>query len=555
MCSLAALTDVIYRYPNRETPSLRHVSLSLEPAEFVLLLGSSGSGKSSLLRVLSGLIPHFHGGVFAGQAHVAGESVRVNTPRELSRHVGMVFQDPENQCVMSTVEREIAFGLENLGTPSRSISRLVEEALISIGLSHLRRASLRSLSGGELQKVALASVLAMQPHVLLLDEPTSQLDPISSEDLLGTLRRLLEDTGCTIVLAEHRAERCLHLATRVVFMDSGEIVHDSPPQEFCRWALDRGVEFVPPVTRLFGNSLCRRDDGGMIEVPLTVQAARRVLSETSVVAKPGSICVSPQAVEGEPLLETRGLSVGYLQDAPLLSEISLTLRAGEFVALMGENGCGKSTLIRHFIGLQKPLGGRVLLKGGNVNEMTVAAAARSCGLLGQNPNDYFVKDSVAEELAHTLHHLGYTGREQKELIQQTVKELQLDHILDRHPRELSGGERSRAALATVSVARPPLMVLDEPTRGIDPPSKAGLGRILTQWTEAGRCVLLVTHDVEFAARYARRVILLGDGGILADGNPRDILDGALYFSTQVNRLLRHLIPGVLVESDVEVRPR
>lgn len=593
MGTLASLTNVTYHYPDRERPSLSSVSLELGPAEFVLVLGPSGSGKSTLLRLLCGLVPHFHGGIFAGQAVVAGSDVCLSTPRDLARRVGLVFQDPENQAVMNSVEREIAFGLENLGMSPGAIGRLVEEALISMGLTALRRASLRSLSGGELQKVALASVLAMQPHLLLLDEPTSQLDPISSEELLSSLRRLLEDTGSTVVLAEHRAERCLHLATRVVYMKEGAIVHDSSPAEFCRWALRNHPEFLPPVTRLFG--ACGNGHptgaGGQAgslregaSIPLTVQDARMLLERGGVavrsarnggcagggvVGSGGAGCSAgaarsagatllsggealPRRVAGDLLLETRDLVVGYAPDLPLLEQVNLRLRAGECVALMGENGCGKSTLVKHFNGLLSPLKGRVLLGGKDVREYSVASAAWLCGLLGQNPNDYFVKDSVREEILHTVRHHGIAGSEQTALVDRTIAELELEGLLDRDPRELSGGERSRVALATVSVTRPPLIVLDEPTRGIDPSSKARLGAVLTQWVKDGRCVVVVTHDVEFAARHAQRIILLGSGRVLADGPPQEVLDGALYFSTQINRLLRHRVPGALAEPDVEV---
>jgi energy-coupling factor transport system ATP-binding protein len=249
--TVAVLDRVTYTYPDRPRPALRDVSLQLHPAEVVLLVGGSGSGKSTLLRALNGLVPHFHGGTFAGSVRIDGLDTRTTPPRELAGHVGLVFQEPENQAVMATVDHEIAFGLENLGLPHEAISRLVEESLISLGLSRLRHAELGTLSGGELQKVALAAVLSMQPHLLLLDEPTSQLDPVSSEELLAAVRRLSEDTGATIILAEHRVERCLHLATRVLYMENGVVTIDAEPQEFARWAVVHRRELLPPVARLF----------------------------------------------------------------------------------------------------------------------------------------------------------------------------------------------------------------------------------------------------------------------------------------------------------------
>ncbi|NLG67167.1 MAG: ABC transporter ATP-binding protein, partial [Actinobacteria bacterium] len=272
MAPLVSVEHLSYRYPGSPPeahPDVRHVSFTLEPGEVVLLLGRSGCGKSTVLRALNGLVPHFYGGTFAGRVLVNGKDTRSTRPRDLGRVVGLVFQDPESQAVMTTVEREIAFGLENSGTPVAAIGRLVEESLVALGLSHLRRAPLSTLSGGELQKVALAAVLAMQPQLLLLDEPTSQLDPVSAEELLSALRRLSEDTGTTIVLAEHRVDRCLHLAGRVLFMENGCLVLDTTPTDFASWAAEHHIDFLPPVTRLFAPGT---------GLPLTVRDARLTMN-------------------------------------------------------------------------------------------------------------------------------------------------------------------------------------------------------------------------------------------------------------------------------------
>ncbi len=551
MAEIARFEHLTYTYPGAPRPALEDVSLRIDPAEVILVVGGSGSGKSTLLRCLNGLVPHFHGGVFAGRVTVDEFDTRTARPHELARRVGLVFQDPESQSVMTTVEREIAFGLENLGVESRAITRLVEEALISLGLSHLRHATLATLSGGELQKVALAAVIATQPHLLLLDEPTSQLDPVGSEELLAAVRRLSEDTGATIVLAEHRVERCLHLATRVLYLEDGRLAVDAEPQEFARWALDGHRELLPPVARLFarrlnGHATGLSDTG---RLPMTVKDARHMLDLIEE-RTPRRLPRAPRDAGGEIVLETRHLRVGYERDLPLLDDVELTLRRGELVALMGENGAGKSTLVRHFNGLLRPLAGTVTLVGRDVAGLSVAEAARSCGLLGQNPGDYFVKDTVAEEIDHTLDALGYQGAARDIRVARIVADLELEGLLARDPRELSGGERTRVALAAVACSEPALLVLDEPTRGMDPRHKVELARVLRAWTDAGRCVLLVTHDVEFAARAATRVLVLGDGGLLADGPAEEVLNGSLFFSTQVNRLLRHALPGVLHEDEV-----
>jgi energy-coupling factor transporter ATP-binding protein EcfA2 len=550
--AIAQFTGVTYTYPGATRPALRDVTLSIRPAEVILLLGGSGSGKSTLLRALNGLVPHFHGGTFAGRVTVDEFDTRTARPHDLAHRVGLVFQDPENQAVMTTVEREIAFGLENLGVASSAITRLVEEALISLGLSHLRHAPLAELSGGELQKVALAAVIATQPHLLLLDEPTSQLDPVSSEELLSAIRRLSEDTGATIVLAEHRVERCLHLATRVIYMEDGVVLVDAAPQDFAGWAVSTRRELLPPVARLFarrlnGQAAASAADG---HLPLTVKDARHMLDVVDGVV-PRRREAEPRVLPGDVVLRADKLAVGYERDAPLLEGVSLELRRGELVALMGENGAGKSTLVRHFNGLLKPFRGSVRLLGKDVSTLSVAEAARSCALLGQNPNDYFVRDTVAAEIDLTLEHLQLEGAGRDELAARIVDELDLAGLLQRDPRDLSGGERTRVALAAVACGDPALVVLDEPTRGMDPTHKSELARTLRRWVADGRCVLVVTHDVEFAARCATRVLVLGDGGVLADGPADDVLNGALFFSTQVNRLLRHALPGVLNEDEVE----
>jgi energy-coupling factor transporter ATP-binding protein EcfA2 len=566
---LARLEHVTYTYPGRQSPALTDVTLEFSPAEVVLVLGGSGSGKSTLLRALNGLVPHFHGGTFAGRVVVAGRDTRSTKPQDLAGLVGLVFQDPENQAVMTSVEREIAFGLENLGMQDAAITRLVEESLISLGLSRLRRAELSTLSGGELQKVALAAVIAMQPQVLLLDEPTSQLDPVSSEELLSAVRRLAEDTGATILLAEHRVERCLHLATRVVYLQDGAVAADAEPQAFARWAVRGHRELLPPVTRLFA----RRLNGQAADVPagglpMTVKDARRLLESAAwphptatwaatPVAGAGRAPGRRRSAEPTPVIEVRGLSAGYPPDEPVLEDVDLTLGRGEFMALMGENGAGKSTLVRHFNGLARPLAGSVRLLGREVTAMSVAEAARHCAFLGQNPNAYFVRDTVAEEIDFTLEHLGFSGAERARLAAAAAEELDLLDLLGRNPRDLSGGERTRVALAAVACGEPAAVVLDEPTRGMDPQHKVTLSELLRRWAADGRCIVVVTHDVEFAARCADRVVVLGDGGVLADGDVHEVLHGSLFFSTQVNRLFRHTLPGVLHENELgwEASPR
>lgn len=565
MASLATLERVTYTYPQSPHPALRDVDLDIGPAEVILIVGGSGSGKSTLLRCLNGLVPHFHGGTFGGRVTVHGFDTRTTASRRLAEHVGLVFQDPESQAVMTTVEHELAFGLENTGVCGKAITRLVEEALISTGLSHLRHAPLSELSGGELQRVALAAVIAMQPDLLLLDEPTSQLDPVSSEDLLASVRRLSEDTGATIVLAEHRVERCLHLATRVVAMEGGVLIRDDTPEAFARWAKTHNPGWLTPVGRLFGrrpsgrtsragddiaaptDSVARSQSD--LALPCTVKQAREQLGRGDG-CRPVRLQSTPSQRRGAVILRATGLTIGYDPEVPLLEDLHLTLHRGEIIALMGENGVGKSTLVKHFNGLLRPQRGSVELAGLDLARLPVSAAARHCAYLGQNPGDYFVKESVGAEIEYSLEALGIAAERRAELRERVTDDLDLRGLLARDPRELSGGERTRAALATVVCGEPPLLVLDEPTRGMDPHHKADLAARLDVWARRDRCILVVTHDVEFAARAASRIVILGTDGILADGSPPEVLDGALFFTTQVNRLLRDAMPGVLLDEQV-----
>lgn len=550
MAPLAELTHVTYWYPGHERPALLDVSLRIEPAEVILIVGGSGSGKSTLLRCLNGLVPHFHGGTLAGTVEVDGNDTRLARPRDLARSVGLVLQDPEGQAVMTTVEREIAFGLENQGIPSPAISRLVEEALILLGLSHLRHAELSTLSGGELQKVALAAVVATQPHLLLLDEPTSQLDPVSTEELLASVRRLAEDTGATIVLSEHRTERCLHFATRVISLDDGALVADAGTQQFAQWALPKHGMLLPPVARLFsryGSAATADAREGVL--PLTVKDARRLLPSDG----PARIRRLPAATKlphGDIAIAARKLTVGHDHENPLLENVNFVLSRGQTVAIMGENGVGKSTLVRHFIGLARPFSGKLTLLGRDVADMSVAEAAHRCAVLGQNPSDLFVKDTVAEEIAFTLHALGREEDEHGPLMSAVVHEFGLQTLLARNPRDLSGGEQTRVALAATVCGERPVLVLDEPTRGMDARHKTALSEALRRRAEAGSCVVVVTHDVEFAARLVDRVLILGDRRVLADGPTAETLDGSLFFSTQINRLLRRSLGNVLHETEV-----
>jgi len=427
--ALASVEQLTFTYPGAERPAVDGVSLDIEAGEFVALLGASGSGKSTLLRALAGLVPHFHGGRFAGRVSVGGHDTRKTHPAQLAGTVATVFQEPEEQVVLTRVLAEVAFGLENIGTPPAEIVPRALRALHTVGAGHLAERPVAELSGGELQRVCLASALALEPELLLLDEPSSQLDPDAARAFFEYARA----QGCAVVVAEQRPELPLELADRVVFMRDGVVVDDLPPA----WA----------------------------DAPAPAEAAAR---------------------GGADVVVLEGVSFAYPGGLPVVVDESLALLRGEIVALVGPNGAGKTTVAKLACGLLVPSTGRVTRVG-------------RAGYLSQDPGRFLVAETVLAEVALAA------GRERA---RRCLDELDLLEFADRHPRDLSSGERERVAIAAVLAIEPDLLVLDEPTRGVDPERKAELADLLRAQASS-RATLVVTHDANFAAAVADRTVALG----------------------------------------------
>jgi energy-coupling factor transport system ATP-binding protein len=523
-----AIEALSYAYPRAPRPALADVSLEIAPGEFVLLAGRSASGKSTLLKAACGLVPHFHGGEIEGAVTVADLDAIESGPGELAAAVGYVAQDPETQVVSTTVAAEIELPLEMRGDDPASRARAVEEVALALAIPHLLGRTVDTLSGGELQRVALAAALVARPGLVLLDEPTSQLDPVAGDELIWLLRRLNEEWGVAVLLAEHRLERCLAAADRVVAMDSGNVTFDGAPGDFLSWSQAADPALTTPAARLFSLA----DIGPL---PTGVRQARQLLASRDREPAAGRERVSPEAEEvrrgsAAPLtaiaLEARGLWVELVRaDEPrdVLRGVDLRLGRGERVALMGRNGAGKSTLLKTAAGLIDPVRGKLSVSAG-------------MALLTQNPSDYLVRERVGDELP------GAAGLA-------ALRVVGLEHAVDADPRDLSGGERQRLALAialagqTEGEALPGLVALDEPTRGMDRGRKAELVELIGSLAEHGAGVVVATHDVEFAAEFAERVVLLGDGVVIADGPADEILSGGWYFATEVARVLD--LPGVV----------
>jgi energy-coupling factor transporter ATP-binding protein EcfA2 len=438
--ALARVEKLSFAYPEATAQALADVSLELLPGEVVALLGPSGCGKSTLLRALAGLVPHFHGGRFAGRVEVAGLDTRRTRPADLAGTVATLFQDPEDQVVFTRVAAEVAFGLENVGTPPERIGPRVAEALAAVGAAHLVERPVAELSGGELQRVCLASVLALEPRLLLLDEPTSQLDPEGAEEAIELSRA----AGAAVVVSEHRPDRVLGACDRVLFLEAGRVVLDAARDDALEWLERHRPAWLPRSS----------------ELP----------------------CDKP---EGETVCRLENVSFGYAAERPVLENASLELARGEVVALVGPNGSGKTTLAKLAAGLLEPSAG------------LVARSGRAC-YLSQDPGRYLVRERAEDEVA-----LAVEG--DLERARAALGNVGLAGYEARHPRDLSSGERERLALAAVLVAEPDLLVLDEPTRGVDPERKDELAELLRAQAHT-RATLVVTNDLVFAAAVADRCV-------------------------------------------------
>jgi len=510
---------VHFGYGSSGQAVLRNIDWQIDEGEFVVVAGESGSGKSTLLRCLNGLVPHFSGGRFGGSVVVNGFDTKQHGPRALSTSVGFVFQDPDSQRVAAIVEDELAFGMEQLGIARMTMRKRVEETLDLLGIADLRDREMETLSGGERQRVAVAAALTLQPRILVLDEPTSQLDPWGAEDVVAALERLNHDLGLTVIMSEHRLERVIGTADRLhVLIVGGTSIDGSPRGVLMQ--LDENL--LPPVARI-GRAL------EWSPLPLTIKEGRAAIRGMT------SLPVSPSTrvdhSGGKPVVELRGLRASYGKRT-VLKEIDLQIRPGEVIALMGRNGSGKTTLLRSIMGFQRPVRGTVLVKGVDVTSDDPADIGRSVGYLAQRPGAMLFNETVSAELAFSARHHPGHARDLDEILEA----LELEELRNRNPRDLSAGEQERTALAAVLIANPSLLLLDEPTRGMDSRRKRALARFIMDRKREGVAVIIATHDVELVAETATRVVIIGAGEVVADGPPRDVLSGSLTYTTQMNKL-------------------
>jgi energy-coupling factor transporter ATP-binding protein EcfA2 len=515
-------------YDGADEPTLEGIDVTVDEGELCVVVGPTGSGKTTLLRTVNGLVPHFSGGTLTGRVLVDGRSTADHRPRDLADVVGFVVQDPAAGFVAGTVEDELAFSMESLGVDPATMRRRVEEALDLLGLEPLRDRPLGTLSGGEAQRTAIGAALTAHPRILVLDEPTSALDPGAAEDVLAAVHRLVHDLGVTVLMAEHRLERVASFADRILLLDDGRAVVGAPGPVLADSPL------APPVVQLGRLA-------GWEPPPVSIRDARRHAPELR--PRLGEVSHPPQASTGPVLLAARDVHVVH-DAATAVESVDLVLHAGERVALMGRNGSGKSSLLWALQGTGRRERGTVDVGGSDPSALPADDRRRSVGLVPQEPADLLYRHSVADECAQ--------GDADAAVPPGTCRKL-LDGLVegipdDRHPLDLSEGQRLTLVLAVTLAAAPPVVLLDEPTRGLDQVAKDRLTSVLTALSAEGHAVVLSTHDVEFAARFADRVVVLAGGEVVSDGPAHHVLGGSPLFAPQVAKVLAPL--PVLTVDDV-----
>ena len=565
-----AIEQLTFAYPGADRRALDGVSLEMERGSYVVICGKSGCGKTTLLRHLkSVLTPH---GERTGRVLFEGVPLSEVSQRDQSSKIGFVMQNPDAQIVTDKVWHELAFGLESLGCDKDSMRFRVAEMASYFGIESWFHKDVRDLSGGQKQLLNLASIMAMRPSALILDEPTSQLDPIAASDFLNTVRKINLELGVTVVLTEHRLEEVFACADKVVVMDRGEIVSVGAPREVALSLHASGNDMMaalPAPLRIFYGVEAAREVGlgkaspdkatpekaESPDAPLTVREGRRWLSRVA-----SDDCAQRDAIPADapldaaehPALSLKEVWFRYDRDLPdVLCGASLDVAPGSILAIMGGNGAGKSTLLRVACGISKPYRGTVRVFGRKLKDWKAGSLFDGClALLPQDPQNLFVKKTVREDLAEMLASSRLPEADRALRIEHVIDVTDIESLLDKHPFDLSGGEQQRAALAKVLLTDPKILLLDEPTKGIDAFFKRQLASVLDDLKRDGVAIVMVSHDIEFCARHADAVAMMFDGEIVAQSTPRTFFSSNSFYTTAANRMSRHVFPRAITDEDV-----
>lgn len=534
------IKDLTFRYRKGKDYALKNISLTIKKGEFVVIMGHTGAGKSTLCATFNGLIPQLMNGDFQGDVVTSGMNTREHKVKLYAPHIGLVFQDFEAQLFSTSVELEVAFGPENLRIPKDEIRQRIEAALVFTGLKGYEKREPATLSGGEKQRLAIASVLAMHPHILCLDEPTTDLDPIGKEEVFSIASGLKSDKEVTMIIVEHETEEAL-LSDRIILMGKGEVIDSGPPREILKKARLLEETGIMPLQVA---ALFERLD--MKESPLTLSEAEKALKEsrwTLSQERCNEIRERDKEREkryGGSIIKVEGLSYTYGNGQPALKGIDLAIREGEFVAIVGQNGSGKTTLVKHLKGLLYPKEGRVIVDGIGAKEEEIDSLSRIIGYVFQNPDHQIFAERVYDEVAFGPRLQGLSSREIAERVDEALHAVGLLEEKDADPFTLTKGGRQKIAVASILSTKPKIIILDEPTTGLDYQELRNMMELLRRLNESGHTIIMVTHSMWVVAEYAHRIIIMKDGQVSGDGPARWV------FSKEERLKESHLKPPQIV---------
>ncbi|WP_459929601.1 ABC transporter ATP-binding protein [Desulfosporosinus burensis] len=564
------LHNISYCYPNAQELSLKNISLTVEKGKFIVLMGSTGAGKTTLSLCLNGLIPQLLEGKLTGQVSIAGKNVGKTAVQSMSKVLGLVLQDPETQIIGRTVEEDTAFGPRNFLVPFDEINLRVDQSLEKVRLRGYKQRLSEELSGGEKQRLAIAGVLVMEPQILVLDEPTSELDPIGRSEIYQTLDDLRRKKDLTILLVEHSSEELIHKADEVVVLKQGEVFWRGLPTELFRdlpLLSQLGIKPLP-VSQL-GWDFYEKGWISFAEIPLDIPSAENIIR--ALLPKyghwhkhghgqaPGQGEIKNRLFKQEPYwseteiaVQVSDLFYQYNSSQPALRGINLTIKTGEFVAFIGQNGAGKTTLAKHFNGLLKPTRGEIIVEGMNTLQYDTSDLSKTIGYVFQNPDHQIFSATVEKELEFGLKNAGYKGQEIKQRVDEVLQYTGLERYRSVHPFSLGKGERQMIAVASILALKPKLLIIDEPTTGSDWAGVQSMMALISKLHAAGTTIIMISHDMDLVAQYAKRVIVMKEGGIMLDGTPGDVfskeqilLDSAIIppqlcrLSSQLKDILGH----------------
>lgn len=519
--------NVTYTYPASKNPALSNIDLKVRQGEILLVTGPTGSGKTTLCSCVNGFIPHFYAGELKGTVIVNNQDTKQSSVGILSSRVGLLFQDPFSQLVSATVEDEVAFGPENLGLPIEEINSRVDESLRYVRLEKYRENSPSALSGGQQQACALAAIFAMKPDIYVLDEPTSNLDPIGTSMIFNLIKDLAEKEKKTIIIVEHKLAQLVDIVHRVIVLKDGQIALTGRPREVLAEKAEvlEELGLHPPRLSLLAQKL-QNHGLKLVTVPLTLDetyetisnALKRIPSDSILRHTDSSTMVSSEEI----VIQVRDLTHQYPTGTLALKGVSLDIHKGDFLAIIGQNGSGKTTLAKHFNGLLKPTSGTVLVYGLDVATTPSYSLVSRVGYVFQNPNHQLFSTKVSNELAFGCRNVGMSSEKVKERIEETAHLLELEKYLDERPYSLSQGVKQRVSIAAILAMNPDVLVIDEPTTGQDPRRSREIMDLMKKLHSAGKTIIIITHDMDLVCEYAKRVIVMNDGRILVQGTPRDV---------------------------------